>query len=233
MYKVGKYYPNDAMSDLICDNYPMLLVISRFGINLGFGDDSIDTVCRNNSVDTYTLLSVVNLLISPDKERFEINHEQISLPSVIQYLHNAHKYFLEYRLPQIRSKLIEAIDKNRDVSVAILNYYDEYLLEVRKHMMYEENRLFPYINDLSKGKKNSVYNVSEYSKHHDKVESKLSEFKSIIIKYYPAKTSNALNSALYDIFTCERDLASHNDIENYLLVPTIKFIEQKNSGEDE
>ena len=32
MYKLGRYKQTDRMSDLICENYPMLLVISRFGI---------------------------------------------------------------------------------------------------------------------------------------------------------------------------------------------------------
>ena len=38
MYKNGKYRETDKMSDLICENYPMVLVMSRFGIALGFGD---------------------------------------------------------------------------------------------------------------------------------------------------------------------------------------------------
>ena len=38
MYKQGKYKETDKMSDLICENYPMVLVMSRFGIDLGFGE---------------------------------------------------------------------------------------------------------------------------------------------------------------------------------------------------
>ena len=38
MYKKGIYKETDKMSDLICDNYPMVLVMSRFGIALGFGE---------------------------------------------------------------------------------------------------------------------------------------------------------------------------------------------------
>ena len=38
MYKQGKYTETDKMSDLICENYPMVLVMSRFGIDLGFGE---------------------------------------------------------------------------------------------------------------------------------------------------------------------------------------------------
>ena len=48
MYKLGAYNQNNRMSDLVCDNYPVLLVMSRFGIALGFGDKSIGEVCREN-----------------------------------------------------------------------------------------------------------------------------------------------------------------------------------------
>ena len=40
MYKNGMYRETDKMSDLICENYPMVLVMSRFGIALGFGEIS-------------------------------------------------------------------------------------------------------------------------------------------------------------------------------------------------
>ena len=36
--KNGKYRETSEMSDLICENYPMVLVMSRFGIDLGFGE---------------------------------------------------------------------------------------------------------------------------------------------------------------------------------------------------
>ena len=38
MDKIQKYKPADKMSDLICDNYSLLQVMSRFGLSLGFGD---------------------------------------------------------------------------------------------------------------------------------------------------------------------------------------------------
>ena len=50
------------MSDLICENYPMVLVMSRFGIALGFGEKNIGEVCRQNGVDPCTFLTVVNFL---------------------------------------------------------------------------------------------------------------------------------------------------------------------------
>lgn len=226
MYKVGRYLPNDLMSELICDNYPMLLVMSRFGIDLGFGEDTIAQVCQKSGVDINTFLSVVNLLILNDRSGYKIECEKISLPTIINYLKRSHEYFLGYRLPVIRRELIEALSHGDDaVSIVIVKYYDEYVAEVNNHMMYEENILFPYITSVVGGSSSDQYSSDQYSEHHDKVASKLSELKSIIIKYYPSKTIDSLITVLYDIFSCERDLASHNDIEDLLLVPTLKLYE--------
>ena len=40
------------MCDLVCDRYPVLLIMSRFGIALGFGDKTIGEVCLDSGVDT-------------------------------------------------------------------------------------------------------------------------------------------------------------------------------------
>ena len=57
-------------------------------------------------------------------------------------------------------------------------------------------------------------------------QAKLAELKRIIIRYYPSGSTNELNGVLFDIFTCERDLASHNDIEDRLFIPAIKRLEE-------
>lgn len=226
MYRVGRYHPTDSMSELICDNYPMLLVMSRFGIDLGFGEDTIAEVCSKSGVDLDTFLSVVNLLILGNRRDYKVDCKGVSLPTMIQYLKRSHNYFLEYRLPVIRRELIDALGRDDDVvSIVIVKYYDEYVAEVYNHMMYEENTLFPYITSVVNGLSSDQYSSDVYSEHHDKVAAKLSELKSIIIKYYPSKTTNSLTTVLYDIFSCERDLASHNDIEDLLLVPALKLYE--------
>mgnify|MGYP000464787539 CR=1 FL=1 len=62
MYKNGKYRETDKMSDLICENYPMVLVMSRFGIALGFGEKNIGEVCRQNRCRSLHVPDVVNFL---------------------------------------------------------------------------------------------------------------------------------------------------------------------------
>jgi response regulator containing a cheY-like receiver domain and an HTH DNA-binding domain len=211
------------MSDLVCDRYPVLLIMSRFGIALGFGDKTIGEVCRENGVDTATFLTVVNMHPTEDQAP---DPGAISVAALVSYLRNSHKYFLDFRLPVIRRKLIEAIDCSRnDVAFAILRFFDEYVAEVHKHMDYEEEKVFPYVEALLAGDRPEGYSIDVFRRHHDQVEAKLAELKRIIIVYYPSGSTNELNSVLFDIFTCERDLASHNDIEDRLFIPAIKRLE--------
>ena len=227
MYKLGAYNQNNRMSDLVCDNYPVLLVMSRFGIALGFGDKSIGEVCRENGVHTETFLAVVNLLL--DEGDVDDYKNVISTGALLEYLHNSHDYFLNFRLPAIRCNLLNAIDGGeKDISIAILRFQKIPACEnpVPAHLpANEESTVFPYVNSLLAGVKPDMYSIAIFRKRHDQVEAKLTELKNILIKYYPASSSNELNSVLFDIFTCEQDLASHNYIEDYLFIPVIQTLE--------
>ena len=151
----------------------------------------------------------------------------LSIEALITYLHNAHAYFLDFRLPHIRRKLTDAImDCPSDVAFVITKFFDDYAAEVNKHMSYEEKTVFPYVKGLLKGVKDPKYNITIFRKHHDQIEMKIIELKNILIKYYPGPGSNLLNSVLFDIFATEQDLASHNHVEDYLFVPAILALEK-------
>ena len=226
-----KYQAKDSMSDLVSNNSRILLVISRFGIPLGFGDRSVAEICESNGVDPKTFLAVVNRLIDNTSDAV-YSLSDISLEALLLYLHNSHDYFLKYRLPGIRKKLIEVLGSPEgDLTAAVFNYFDEYASEVSKHMQYEEKKVFPYVRSLLDGKHPGKYTIEKYQKCHDQVEMPLREFKQILIKYYPTRSSNELNSVLFDIFNCEYDLASHTDIEDKLFTPLIFELERKLSNQ--
>ena len=225
MYKNGLYRETDKMSDLICENYPMVLVMSRFGIALGFGEQSIGEVCRQHGVDTNTFLAVVNFLTEELAE--PCTDQTLSVADLIRYLHNAHDYFLQFRLPHLKRKLVNAIAScPPDVAFVITRFFDEYAAEVDQHMAYEERSVFPYVKGLIEGRKDPKYNIAIFRKRHDQIESKISDLKNILIKYYPGEGSHLLNSVLFDIFATEADLASHTRVEDYLFVPVVAALEQ-------
>lgn len=220
MFQSRGYNGDDRMCDLVGDHYPVLQVMSRFGIALGFGDGTIAEVCTASGVDTATFLTVVNLLMNHADG--SILAEEVSVRALTDYLHNSHDYFLRFRLPAIRRKLIGAVDCSQsDVSFAIMRYFDEYVAEVDRHIDYEEKNVFPYVEALLAGEKGSQYSMEAFRRHHDRIEERLRELKNIIIKYYPTGSTNELNGVLFDIFTCEEKLALHNAVENEIFIPAV------------
>ena len=150
----------------------------------------------------------------------------------MKYLTNSHDYFLNFRLPNIRENLSRIVNTHKsevskELSKAIIYYFDEYVAEVKKHMEYENKLVFPYINTLIDKVKSDRYNIGVFVRQHNHVEERMTEFKNIIIKYYPAKSTNDINSIMVDIFVCEEDLAAHIYIEDNLLVPMVKHIEKQ------
>lgn len=214
----------DKMRDLVREHSSLILVMGRFGISLGFGDKTVREVCRAHGVDENTFLEVVNFVSNR-----KYSYESLSLPSLIGYLKQAHEYYLEFNLPNIRRKLIEAIDcsgKN-ELALLILKFYDEYVAEVKKHMEYENEVVFTYVEQLSQGYLNRNFSIATFAGKHAPIEYKLNELKDIIIRYYPEKNNYLLNAVLLDIILCEQDLSTHCGIEDQLFVPAVKQIEQQ------
>jgi regulator of cell morphogenesis and NO signaling len=84
--------------------------------------------------------------------------------------------------------------------------------------------VIPYVEALLAGKPTADYSIEIFRSRHDRVEEHLRELKQIIIKYYPAGGTNELNDALYDIFTCEQELSSHNTVEEELFMPAVELL---------
>lgn len=223
------YNERTKLSDLICTNYALLMIITRYGIPLGVGDDSIGEVCRKHQLDVDTLLLLLNSTASntpPSSKQLE----KLSLEDLLRYLSNSHHYFLDFRLPKIRQQLLAAIvDCTPAVATAIRNFFDEYVDEVHKHMAYEDKTVFPYARKLLSGESVEGYRISIFAKRHDQIELKITELKNLIIKYYPAASGYELVSVLHDIFSSEEDLAAHNYIEDHVFVPYIEQLEEEHT----
>lgn len=228
------YSPDTSMMDVIGNHYDLLLVITRFGIPLGFGDRSVEEVCAQHQVHTPTLLAVLNLLSTPHKKTFPNNlWEHLSAPTLIAYLQRSHHYFLEYKLPLLQTQMEEATtDGPADLVPIILDFYKQYMDEVHKHMGYEDKTVFPYVKALLANEPTKDYRIQIFSRRHDQVEAKISELKSILLKYYPTGSKYSVISFLHNLFATEADLASHNLIEDFLFIPLIAYLEQKNSPSD-
>ena len=226
------YEADDKMISLIRDNYDLLQMLGSFGISLGFGDKTVSETCELNEVDTYTFLAVVNYAVNGYGE-FEAD-EHISVQTLMHYLEASHAYFLDFQLPFIRRELKESLNDDDSLARLIMRFYDEYAHEIRRHMMYEQKTLFPYVNTLLEGHPANDYNVETFSKHHGAADKKLRELKLLIIKYLPQDGlhNNQLTATLHDIYDNEAWLRQHAQVEDHIFVPAIRRLEQKAKQND-
>lgn len=222
--RMQKYVGSDKMTALIAHNPLLLMAMSRFGISLGFGEKSVMQICAEQGVDCATFLSVANYISFA-----EVGLENVSVNSLMDYLKQAHSYFLEYNLPLIRRKIIDAIDcSGRDeVAMLILKFYDEYVKEVHRHMSHENETVFVYVRNLLSGQLDDSYNIRVFASGHHSIHSKLKELKDIIIRYLPQRGNNQLNAVLFDLINCEQDLMTHCRVEDKLFVPLVEQLENE------
>ncbi len=207
-----------TLRDLIQDNRQLLTVVSRFGIPLRHINRQIGELAGCAGVHPPTFLCVANMISGRPYD-----DSGVELRPLTDYLKRAHTYFLDFFLPCIRRKLIEALDFARepDLAVGVMRFFDDYVGEVRRHMEYENNNLFGYIDGLLEGHRDPDYAIGIYAEHHDAVSEKLKRLKDVLIRYSPEGNVDQLNSVLFDIINCEDDLGSHCRVEDMILVPAV------------
>lgn len=222
--KMNGYQPHNTMKEILRDNSLLVKTVGRFGLAFGFGDDTVASICSNNGVDTNTFLTVCNLLSG-----YPYESGSISLDSLTDYLKKAHAGFLEISFPRIRHHLIEAINHTtpNEVEILFMRFYDDYVGEVSRHMNYENNVVFPYVEKLTSGRTDGKFNISCYSENHDNAAAKLKELKDLFIYHYTQQDNSRLSVTLFDIVMCEKDLMAHFEIESKLFVPAVERLEKK------
>jgi len=206
------YKPTDKICDLMAHEEDAIQIISRFGLQMGVGEQSIEQVCTAHGVHTPTFLAIVNYKLFKQRAL----PADIDLPTLQRYLTNAHAYFLDFRLPRLRRALIEAIipaDPATKIPGLILRCYDEFVDEIRTHIEHENAGMF-----------------DEHEHDDQRITDKLTEIKNLIIKYYPGTGSDQQGSITYllisvmsDLWHTEQDFADHCAIEDDILRPAMSM----------
>ena len=205
------YTASDKICDLMAREEDAIQIISRFGLEMGVGDQTIEQVCSSHGVHTPTFLAIVNYKVY----RQRVLPAEIDVPTLQKYLRNAHAYFLDFRLPRLRRLLIEAInpaDPSSKIPMLILHCYDEFVGEIRTHIEHENEGLY-----------------EEHEHDDQRITDKLREIKNLIIKYYPSDpvalreghVSYTLIGVMSDLWHTEQDFADHCAIEDDILRPAL------------
>lgn len=225
------------MAELIHLNYHVLPIINRFGIKLGFGEKTIAQICEEKNIDVDFFVEVVNIFL--DEEYFpQENLLQVSIKDILKYLKNSHDYFLNVKLESIEHKintLVEICCKDNSSRIELIkNFYVEYKNELIEHIKYEDEKIFPYVNQIiqaieqGRGFVSEDFKIQDYLENHTNIEEKLYDLKNLIIKYLQLpKDYEISNELLFELFDLEKDLLNHQRFEEKVLVPIVFKLEEQ------
>ena len=223
---------NTKMADVVLTNSRLLYVLPYFGINLGFGEKTLKQICSEKSISMPLLLLVCNIYTFDDYFPNTQDLKQIPIEGIIAYLQNSHKDYLEVRMPEITSNILDLVNVCHLKNGNILNSFcEKYKQEVITHFKYEEDVVFPYIIQLLNGVKAGNYKIKEYKSNHSDIDAALNDLKNIIIKYLPQECSIEIcRNILLNLFMFEHDLSKHTLLEDKILISLVEHIE-KNANE--
>lgn len=216
---------NMKLSDLVLANFRLLYVFPRFGIELGFGESTVKSICRQNEISIPLFLLVCNIYTFRDYLPSKNALNEIPVSDLITYLKQSHQDYLENRIPLIKNEILKLTQCCHKEMFE--QFCDKYINDVIAHFNYEEKVVFPYINTLLQGHKTNNYSIEEFEKNHSNIEESLTDLKNIIIKYLP-NDCNFQNSrkVLVELFLLENDLSKHTLLEDRILVSLVERIEK-------
>ncbi len=230
--------PDIKLADAIHSNYLLIPVVTRFGIRLGFGDKTVKAVCEEHGVDVEFFTTILNVFSHesyfPQERLLGFNALQL-----VEYLKKTHEYYRSVLIPMLEQHLDafmhSASTKNQPDISLIENFFAQYKNELMAHLKREEEVTFPYIAGLCKKENLALlhqqYSMNVFESEHDNVDEKLFDLKNILIKYLQGDYNEEdRNYLIFNLFRLEKDLKDHTRIEEKILSPMVKKMEQELFG---
>lgn len=224
------YKKRMKVADLLSGDSSLLSILQRLDIRLGFGEATVEDLCRRYGISAELFLMICNIYSFRDYEPHIENLGINDIKNITAYLRASHNYYMKICFPSIHEGIHALVKELDDVSRKLIDkFYDDYDNEITNHFRYEEETVFPYIERLINGDVSTEkqYSIRQFEQNHSNVNEKLNDLKNIIIKYLDERYSLQQRfEVLNAIYSVESDLRRHSLIENKLLVPLVEKLEK-------
>jgi regulator of cell morphogenesis and NO signaling len=230
-----------AMCRAVIENSRLLPLFARFNIRLGFGERSVEEVCRIHEVDPDFFMEIANAYLEEDDiPREDLAH--FPLESMVKYLRATHTYYLGVALPRVEKMIDQLLDQpelsKKEVSL-LSGFFNDYKKEFMLHLSMEEDEVLPYIIELEKQSLTDrpdpelvprlrEYSIRKFAQEHNRLEYSLENLSRLIIKYLPPIEDQELClKVLRELTDLVKDLIDHANMEDKVLIPMVSDLEQQ------
>ena len=220
--------PAMKMADLLDADFSLLGVFYRMGLSLGFGEESVAEVCEKAGLDAETFLLICRVHLvdgyRPSREALQ----NADLTAILEYLRHSHNYYTKVMLPDLENALEEMIVPCEDQQKRVIRrFFFDYRQELLAHFAYEEETVFPYVEEMLNSQDGNTFTIGEYEQNHSNIEEKLTDLKKLVTMYLPSACNQQdAYRVLFYLTSLRQDLTKHTLIEDDILVPMVVRMEE-------
>lgn len=192
-----------------------------------FGESTIGQVCARYGIDAATFCLICNVYSFSSYKPTAWEIALAKPEDVVFYLHASHNYYLDSALTVLEPKVEELLKAcTAKQAGAVRMFFSEYESELRSHFRFEEEKVFPYIQKLVEGGAPEDFKIDMFKDNHSNVDEKLGDLKNIIMKSLPDTCDGNLRLDILDLIChLQRDLARHTCVEEDVLIPLVRRME--------
>lgn len=222
--------PDTKLCEVIVDEPSVVPVINRFDIELGVGDRTIKSICKEKGIDTSFFITILNAFIH---ESFFLENltGAFNAGDVVDYLRKTNNSYLRNQLPNIErhfAALISRSDSNNNLPL-LFNFYREVKTEIERRID-SDNQWFDAI--ISAEQSNSEVSVAGNAAQaeSDSIEDKLSDLINMFVIHLRGDYDrNLCHAVLFAVISLEKDIRQNNRIRNRVLRPLVDALNSRNS----
>ena len=221
------YDKSTKLCDILFHEPEAITVINRFGIFLGVGDESVESICNARGVDPVFFLSIINTYLNEDYFPENIL-KSVNLRLIVDYLRKTDTYYEQFQLPNIERHFNSLVSHSRpdNNNLPLLRrFFIQMKGELLANIRNDREVRFPLLLKLEQGREQlTADDITIFSAILDEdgypIEDKLADLLSFFIIHlrgeYDANLCRAVVSA---IFTLDKDIRQNNRIRRRILHP--------------
>lgn len=206
---------NTVMADVLSEYNELIPVLNRFGIKLGVGENTIESLCTTYNLNPALVLTILNVYI--DENFYPDNISDIGTEEIVDYFHNTVENYNYELMPNIEKHLnafIVISGSDQDANNGYAKKTTNVSLNQELNML---NLLFVKFKERMSDKLNNLMNYED-----DFPDELLHDLKNILIKHLSTDfNQNLCYAVIFSVHSFQKDLAAHNRLRNRVITPKL------------
>jgi len=209
----------------------------RLGITADLYSDSISAIEQRKGISPDFASGIMEAFLQPDGFDYSA-FRRFDVPTLVDYLRRSHMSYRDKRLPETLQLVHHLMSTEciTPVLMAVLHtFVRDYRSELLEHFAEEEAVLFPYalaLHAAKEGGRAIPANLSGYSSEafvagHRHLDDSLGEVRKALRNYcVDGRRFSPCHILLHQLRDLEKDLRVHELIEDRVLIPKLREMEQ-------